>query len=329
MTSSGTPRPDLDSDVMEVAVPVATMWVSPAAPRGVDRPALLDVPDVPGWARSMDGSARQGLVGRAVTQLLLAEQVLVLERRGEWARVAALAQPSAAHPAGYPGWVRVAHLAAPVGPADRRAIVAVPAARLALDDGAAVDLSFGTALAAVSDPVDDPRGPNGDRVRVLAPGSTGPRSGFLPRDEVRIVEGTAAGSGAGEASPADGGLLRSATLFLGLRYLWGGTSAWGLDCSGLTHLVLRAHGILAPRDAADQSAWAQPVGLDEVRPGDLYFFARRDRRVYHVGIVSAPVSPDGVRRMLHAPEGGGLVEAAPLAPHRVETLVAAGRIPGS
>jgi gamma-D-glutamyl-L-lysine dipeptidyl-peptidase len=68
------------------------------------------------------------------------------------------------------------------------------------------------------------------------------------------------------------------------------------------------------------------VELDAVQPGDLYFFARPDERVYHVGIVSRPVGADGVRWMLHAPEGGELVEDAPLAPHRQETLVSAGRV---
>lgn len=324
MTSLGTRRPDRGSDVREVVVPVATMWTSPSAPRSIDRPALLDVPDVPRWTGSMDATARQGLVGRTLTQLLLGEQVLVLEQRDEWVRVAALAQPSAAHQDGYPGWVRLAHLAASAGHPDRRVTVTVPAARLSLDDGATMDLSFGTALATV----DDPHGSTGDRVRVLAPGPTGPRSGLLRRDAVRIVEGAVTGSETGKASPDGADVLPAAAQFLGLRYLWGGTSVWGLDCSGLTHLVLRVHGVLAPRDAADQAAWVLPVGLDDVRPGDLYFFARPDRRVHHVGIVSSAVGPDGVRRMLHAPEDGGLVEETPLAGHRLETLVSAGRVPG-
>jgi cell wall-associated NlpC family hydrolase len=121
-------------------------------------------------------------------------------------------------------------------------------------------------------------------------------------------------------------LLDTASQFLGLRYLWGGTSAWGLDCSGLVHLVFRAFGVLIPRDAFDQASDVQPVPLDEVRPGDLYFFARPGERVYHVGFVSRTLGSDSTRWMLHAPEGGELIEDAPLAPHRIETLVAAGRV---
>jgi hypothetical protein len=42
--------------------------------------------------------------------------------------------------------------------------------------------------------------------------------------------------------------------------------------------------------------------------------------------VTRQVAADGTRWMLHAPEGGELIEDAPLAPHRVATLVSAGRV---
>lgn len=106
---------------------------------------------------------------------------------------------------------------------------------------------------------------------------------------------------------------------LGLRYLWGGTTRHGLDCSGLVHLSYRRAGVVVPRDAHDQQVAATPVPLGAERPGDLYFFAREDGRVYHVGFVT------GDRTMLHAPETGQLIEDAPLAESREATLVAAGR----
>ncbi len=123
-------------------------------------------------------------------------------------------------------------------------------------------------------------------------------------------------------------MVEAARGFLGVRYLWGGTSAWGVDCSGLVHLCWRSQGVLLPRDAHDQAASprVEPVPLDAVRPGDLYFFARPGERIYHVGFVTSPVAADGTRWMLHAPEGGELIEDVPLAPHRLETLVSAGRV---
>ncbi len=67
-------------------------------------------------------------------------------------------------------------------------------------------------------------------------------------------------------------LVRSAKQFLGLHYLWGGLSAWGYDCSGLTWAVYRAHGITIPRDADAQFAAGKPVALAQALPGDLLFY---------------------------------------------------------
>jgi len=67
-------------------------------------------------------------------------------------------------------------------------------------------------------------------------------------------------------------LVRTAKQFLGLHYLWGGLSAWGYDCSGLTWAVYRAHGITIPRDADAQFAAGTPVALSQVQPGDLLFY---------------------------------------------------------
>jgi cell wall-associated NlpC family hydrolase len=67
-------------------------------------------------------------------------------------------------------------------------------------------------------------------------------------------------------------VVRSALQFLGLRYLWGGLSPWGYDCSGLTWAAYRAHGITIPRDADAQFAAGTPVALAKARPGDLLFY---------------------------------------------------------
>jgi cell wall-associated NlpC family hydrolase len=346
---------------LEVGVPVTTLWTSPEAPRDLDSPAVADAPDPGAWTAALDAEppssdepgapsrGRIGLHGRTLTQLLFGEPVDVVEERGAWARVVAPWQPSSADPAGYPGWVRRAHLATPAvtptgtpaGPAARGYVVArrtsltfdqqSPGGDVATT-AATVELSFGTALALAPNTGTGPgTGPGtgegdggGDAVRVLLPGGG---TGRLPRVDIAchdpqhadVQDGPAAGLAA----------LEAAARFLGLTYLWGGASAWGLDCSGLVHLVHRALGRHIPRDAFDQADAVEPVPLDAVRPGDLYFFARPGERVYHVGFASRPVGADGTRWMLHAPETGGGIEDAPLAPHRVATLVSAGRVPAA
>ncbi|MEF2277585.1 C40 family peptidase [Deinococcus sp. YIM 134068] len=74
--------------------------------------------------------------------------------------------------------------------------------------------------------------------------------------------------------------------FLETPYVWGGRSAWGLDCSGLTQLAYAATGRVLPRDADQQRAFLTPVSAP--RRGDLAFFPG------HVGILLDE------RRMIHA-----------------------------
>ena len=99
-------------------------------------------------------------------------------------------------------------------------------------------------------------------------------------------------------------LVRTATSFLGLHYLWGGLSAWGYDCSGLTWAVYRAHGITIPRDADAQFAAGTPVPLAKMQPGDLLFYEQPV-----VGHVAMYV---GGGRMIEAPNSRSEVRIVPL-----------------
>jgi cell wall-associated NlpC family hydrolase len=100
-------------------------------------------------------------------------------------------------------------------------------------------------------------------------------------------------------------LVRTAERVLGLHYLWGGLSAWGYDCSGLTWAVYRAHGITIPRDADAQFAAGRPVSLEAALPGDLIFY---EQPVGHVAMLV------GGGRMIEAPNSAGEVRIVPVRP---------------
>ncbi len=67
-------------------------------------------------------------------------------------------------------------------------------------------------------------------------------------------------------------LVALAVRFLEVPYLWGGTTAWGLDCSGLVQTVYAAFGATLPRDADQQAEVGETVEFQDAKPADLLFF---------------------------------------------------------
>jgi gamma-D-glutamyl-L-lysine dipeptidyl-peptidase len=301
----------LDRQQLAVNVTATTLWVTPDAPRDVDAPMLAAVPDPHAWATTLTREQKLDLFNRVHSQLLLGEPVVVVEERGDWLSVVSPWQPSDKDPDGYPGWVRREHLAAPApATADREVVVAVEATSYATAGGSRV-ASYGTVLPVAS--ADD------DTVRVALPGG---EAGKLRRSACVLAP---VADGHRDRPVSAAAVLATARRFAGLDYLWGGTSAYGLDCSGLVHLSFRALGKVVPRDGHDQATAAQDVPLADARAGDLLFFARPGRGIHHVGFCTGRV--DGELQMLHAPGTGNPVVEEPLNADRQATLLpTAGRL---
>lgn len=290
-------RPTGLDTLREVAVTATALWRAPEVVRpGLDDPMLAGDPDA--WATALDTDLRRELDGRLDTQLLLGEPVQVLEERDGYSRVVAPWQASRRDVRGYPGWVISAHLAAPADEGDGALVVATgPATPLTLPDGTTVTATLGTVVPRLAT--------TGDQVEVALPGgrrAVAPARALIPL-------------------PADvtaDKVVATARGFLGLGYLWGGLTVYGLDCSGLVHLSCRRHGWQVPRDAHDQEIALPPA--DPERPGDLYFFGSEPGQAAHVGFVT------GDKEMLDAPMTGGVVTQGRLSEARLSRLLGAGRL---
>jgi cell wall-associated NlpC family hydrolase len=82
-------------------------------------------------------------------------------------------------------------------------------------------------------------------------------------------------------------LLEDAKYFKGGKYVWGGTTPEGFDCSGYVQYLYKKHNINLPRTAWQQSKQGQVVERNELQKGDLLFFLTDKKRgipITHVGI---------------------------------------------
>lgn len=79
-------------------------------------------------------------------------------------------------------------------------------------------------------------------------------------------------------------LVQQAQLLLNVPYLWGGCSAFGLDCSGFAQTLFRFIGIALPRNASQQAECGTKVAFEDRLIGDLAFFGDGGK-VSHVGLV--------------------------------------------
>lgn len=96
-------------------------------------------------------------------------------------------------------------------------------------------------------------------------------------------------------------VIATAKQYLGLGYLWGGTTAYGFDCSGFTQFCFRMNGYFLRRDADMQYEMGEAVpDRKNLKPGDLVFFETYKKGPSHVGIYI------GDSRFIHAGSSKGV-----------------------
>ncbi len=209
-----------------------------------------------------------------VTQALMNTPAEPGENRGDWTFVTL---------SDYEGWVRNDELEEPIvkgfckvgeccgTPLHFVAVISTTRTPLYYDTKS--DQIFGYTYLSTMLPLLDITEAN--RVQVALPGE---RTAWLSRAAVEICRQEAALPRSCIAA-----ITNHAYSFLGVPYLWGGTSYEGIDCSGFVQLCYRMGGYVIPRDADQQHAFLQQkIYRNHLQEGDLIFFGRQE--ITHVAI---------------------------------------------
>jgi cell wall-associated NlpC family hydrolase len=113
-----------------------------------------------------------------------------------------------------------------------------------------------------------------------------------------------------------GGVVGIAMQYLGIPYVYGGSTPSGFDCSGFVMYVFAQVGISLPHNAAAQYGYGMPVSRDQLQPGDLVFF----NGLGHVGIYI------GGGQFIHSPHTGDVVKISSISGWYSSTWVGAKRL---
>ncbi len=144
----------------------------------------------------------------------------------------------------------------------------------------------------VSGPLNVRSGPStdSDKVDKLYTGKVVETQGFQD-GWYKIESGYISAEYVVQADPAQATLGQEiadyALQFLGCRYVYGGSSPKGFDCSGFTSYVYRQFGYSLNRTASSQLDNGTPVAKEELQPGDLVMFKESgsgSKRASHVAL---------------------------------------------
>jgi cell wall-associated NlpC family hydrolase len=211
-----------------------------------------------------------------VSQAIYGSNVTLLTARGEWSRIQTADR--------YKGWIPSRHLRliqSGTGYATSGVIVQVES--LFANIYREPDVTRHKPVITI---------PFESRLQVIPdenrPDGKGTHEGWL---QVRLPDKSSAWVQSGDvvADPKPLSIPESIELarrFLGIPYLWGGSSSFGFDCSGFTQMLMRSRGFNMPRDADKQAAWTGVIAVErkDLQPGDLLFFGSSSKNITHTGM---------------------------------------------
>jgi cell wall-associated NlpC family hydrolase len=120
----------------------------------------------------------------------------------------------------------------------------------------------------------------------------------LNQPTVKVIPSTTVATGG--VSPNAPAVVAEIKKYLGTKYVWGGTTPKGFDCSGLLQYVWAQKGVHIPRTTYEQVKAGVEVPLKNLQPGDAVFFGDHNAP-HHVGMYI------GHGQFIDAPHTGAVV----------------------
>lgn len=188
-----------------------------------------------------------------VSQILFGEAYEIFETEGRWTRIRTLMD-------NYPGWVDF-KLPMPVDDSELEQILRQPSKTL-------------------TQPLTQVTRQGDPRPTLLTAGSE--LHGLRPDGISAMMCGKNYTLGHTATPPSDP--VEAALSLFGAPYLWGGRTAFGIDCSGLVQIAHKVCGRMLPRDASQQVELGHEVAAGEAARGDLAFFINPKGKICHVGL---------------------------------------------